>query len=183
MQLLWIWSQCSKINMRFDQGPTAFLWNQERHQVTPEIPVKPVDRQSFAAVWTAAGRALSVCVSAAVHKAGPAAHRPPPLHRRLIKAPSRRMLWVKRWRARGWGSELSRAQLLSTHTHSVQLLLLDELRGIYKIPSIKEDDAACHDARRSPKQNIGQSLSPSVTWRRASHRNEWKNFTLLQHSR
>lgn len=136
----------------------------QRFSVQDNLRTDSPVHKTVAAVWTAAGPCTpSLSLSTVVvHKAGPGAHHPP-LHPLLVKAPGLLMLGVKWWWATGWGGELTRAKLLSTHTHSVQLLLLDQPGSIYKVQSIKEDEAARHHTGCSPEQNIGQCLSPRVT--------------------
>lgn len=87
----------------------------------------------------------------------------------LVKAPGL-LMQIKWWRGRGRGGEFARAQLLSTRTHSVQLLLLDQLRSVYKVPSIKEDKPTGYCTGCSPEQDVSQRLSPRVTWQETTGR-------------
>lgn len=123
---------------------------------TPEVrsQINPVNSSSVGIVWTAAGPSTSSpCYPSSSSAAS-------------VQAPGLlTMMMLGRERSRGGGDQFSRAELLSTRTHSVQLLLLDQLWSIYKVPSIKEDEATCQNAGGPPEQNIGQGLGPGVTCR------------------
>lgn len=49
-------------------------------------------------------------------------------------------------------------------SYSVHLVLLNQLRGIYKVLAIKEDDDGCNPAGGPPEHHVRQRLSPGVAW-------------------
>lgn len=124
------------------------------------------DRQS-ATVWRAAG--LCTLQSLLLWCTKPPSLPTNLLAPALVKAPGL-LMQIKWWRGRGRGGEFARAQLLSTRTHSVQLLLLDQLRSVYKVPSIKEDKPTSYCTGCSPEQDVSQRLSPRVTWQETTGR-------------
>lgn len=153
----------------------TFSYNKvQRFSLWTESPV----HMSDVAVWTAAG----LCTSSLSFNRflyTRLALLPPPsstIPSQLVKAAGLLIMGVKWWKCRGWSGELTRAQLLSTHTHSVQLLLLDQLGSIYEIPSIEKDDTTCDHTSYSPEQDICQSLRPRITWwGTANHNVYWGN--------
>lgn len=139
------------------------------------------DRQSTT-VWRAAG--LCTLQSLLLPCTKPPSLPTDLLAPALVKAPGL-LMQIKWWRGRGWGGEFARAQLLSTHTHSVQLLLLDQLRSVYKVPSIEEDKPTGYCTGCSPEQDVSQRLGPRVTWQEttcqtASVEEIYFTFSLLQ---
>ena len=62
------------------------------------------------------------------------------------------------------------AQILLTHTHtlthtqSVQLLLVNQFRGVHKVLAVKQDDGGCDGAGSPPEHHVGQGLCPCVAW-------------------
>lgn len=54
------------------------------------------------------------------------------------------------------------AKPLSTDTHSVYLLFLDQSGSINKIFAVVKNNKKCSNACDSPEENIGQCFCPSV---------------------
>lgn len=50
-----------------------------------------------------------------------------------------------------------------SHIHSVHLLLVDQLGGVYKLCSVKHDDCGCEHAGHGPEGGVCQGLAPGVT--------------------
>lgn len=153
---------------------------------TPEVQcqLQPVDRPS-SHLQCGEQRACALfslsCCRAQSHPRCPPTSS---LQHALVKAPGL-LMQIKWWRGRGWGGEFARAQLLSTHTHSVQLLLLHQLRSVYKVPSIEEDKPTGYCTGCSPEQDVSQRLGPRVTWQEttgqtASVEEIYFTFSLLQ---
>lgn len=57
------------------------------------------------------------------------------------------------------------------HTGSVHLLFLHQFGGVHKVTAVEDYDGSGDGSSSAPEQQIGQGLSPCVTWERGGHEN------------